>query len=487
MRWLYNRLNRSQYGIEFIIDDIHDVDAFRRLNTTGTEFDRDLGEIQRLYLDAIEAWRKNPLAKRIVEIYIDHVVGDGITISSPLEKFDKFIQEFWYDRRNRMPQRLASMVNEWSLSGDLFPVLFFNPDNGLSYIRFVVKPRIVGIETAENDWEQELFFSEQRVLQVTGSSGVQAGGEVIKWMGFDNPDALKPLSGSTAGRVELPPIMGHYAVNRLLGTLLGEGDLVTVLTWMLRYSRMLEDRVRLNAAVRTFLWFVTVPSKSIAPTKSKYKKPPDAGSIIVKDKDEVWEAVSPNLHANDARHDMEALRRMIYAGTFPPHWFGEKGSILAETQSMQAQAHKLLSRRQGDFVFMLEDILFTSYNRARLTRQDLPALPSTNYAELFTAQVPDLNTDDNKELAGAGQDIANAYKELVLSTEGQSRTLLTKTLEMFFKFLGEPQQDDVVQKMVDEMITSMANDNNEDAGTTEEMNKKVRSNGHVEKDKNTAL
>jgi hypothetical protein len=35
--------------------------------------------------------------------------------------------------------------------------------------------------------------------------------------------------------------MLHYAVNRPLGALLGEGDLATLIPWLLRYSRMLED------------------------------------------------------------------------------------------------------------------------------------------------------------------------------------------------------------------------------------------------------
>ena len=494
--WLYNRLNRSQYSIKFVIDDKHDVDAFTRLNFVGTEYDRDYAEVQKLYLDAIEAWRKNPIAKRIVEIFIDHVVGAGITLSSPLTELDKFIQSFWYDRRNRMPQRLESMVSEWSISGDLFPVLFFNPANGMSYIRFVVKPRITQIQTAPNDWELELFYVEERSLDRVNNV------DPIVWMGFEHPQANTPMrvmpmvgeDGSviiptdpppelivpdSEDSLTLPPIMGHYSVNRLMGALLGEGDLVSVLTWLLRYSRMLEDRVRLNAAVRTFLWFVTVPSKSVASTLSKYKKPPSAGSVIVKDEDEQWEVQAPSLHANDARHDLEALRRMIYAGTFPPHWFGEKGSSLAEAKAMQAQPQRLLTRRQGDFVYMCQDIIYTAYNRARLVDDSLPELPSTNYQELFTAQVPDIATDDNKDLAKSGWDLAQAYSEYALSTEGQSRTLLNKSLSAFFKFIGEPQSDDVIIKMVDEMFIGAENAGKESQMKTKTVQQKVRSNGHV--------
>ena len=45
----------------------------------GGPNDRDAQEIQQLYTDALEAWRKNPMAKRIIDCTIDYVLGDGVT------------------------------------------------------------------------------------------------------------------------------------------------------------------------------------------------------------------------------------------------------------------------------------------------------------------------------------------------------------------------------------------------------------------------
>ncbi|MGD9316312.1 MAG: hypothetical protein PVG56_05735, partial [Anaerolineae bacterium] len=45
---------------------------------TGGPNDRDHGEIQKQYTDALEAWRKNPIAKRIVDCITDYVLGDGM-------------------------------------------------------------------------------------------------------------------------------------------------------------------------------------------------------------------------------------------------------------------------------------------------------------------------------------------------------------------------------------------------------------------------
>lgn len=49
--------------------------------------ERDFSEVQELYEDVIEAWRKNPMAKRAIDITTDYVIGDGITISSSFSLF----------------------------------------------------------------------------------------------------------------------------------------------------------------------------------------------------------------------------------------------------------------------------------------------------------------------------------------------------------------------------------------------------------------
>ena len=69
-----------------------------------------------------------------------------------------------------------------------------------------------------------------------------------------------------------------------------------ILPWLQRYSRWLEDRVRLNAAVRAFLWIVKVAKTDIATRQAELRTPPESGSVQVIDKDsEDWEAVAPTL------------------------------------------------------------------------------------------------------------------------------------------------------------------------------------------------
>jgi len=390
-------------------------------------------QIQEIYADALEAWRKNPIAWRIISITTDYVVGDNIRVSSPNRNLNRFIYEFWNHPQNRMDLRLPGMCDELSRAGDLFILLFLNPQDGMSYIRFVTKDRITKIETAPNDWEKELVYHER--LELTT--------ETRKWYSPDHPDAASA-----------PAVMLHYAVNRPVGALLGESDLVTMLPWLQRYSRMLEDRVRLHWAIRSFLWFITVPANAVAAKKEQYRTPPEAGSIIVKDESETWEVQAPTLHAADAANDMQAVRQMVDAGSgYPPHWRGESGDAnLATAQAMQGPTERHLLRRQQYFTFMLQDLLFQAYgrsNQAGFTRN----LVTADYDKLYHMILPEVSRWDNESLARAAREISSAMasaNSLVGAAAGGSRTLSRWALKLLSRFAGEPLTDDLIEQILTE-------------------------------------
>ncbi len=420
---------------------------------SGRPHERSWAEIQELYTDTIEAWRKNPLAKRAIDVTADYVIGDGIAISSRFAPLQGYVEGFWHHRKNMIDNRLEAMCNELTVAGDLFPVLFTNRFDGMSYMRFVTKDRIAQISTASNDWETELWYRE-----LPRGFGADDEAEGVLWPGAAN-----------AAAAESDRVMLHYAVNRPLGALLGEGDLATMIPWLLRYSRMLEDRVRLHAAVRSFLWFVRVPSHLVDAKRAEYATAPEAGSVVVHDDGEMWDVQSPNLQGSDAAHDLEAARRMIYAGSgYPPHWFGEKGSNRAEALSMQRPAERHLLRRQRYFVYLLQDVLYQGYERARQAMDDgasfdfhapraagFPALPSQKYADLFAPAVPDVSRDDNLELADAAERLTRVWRGLALESEPKSRTLTTALLTQLFRFMGEPQEASLIGKMVDEIFRAV--------------------------------
>ncbi len=401
-------------------------------------YERTQAEVQELYLDALTAWRKNPLAKRIVDITNDYVIGDRITLSSPYSWLQTFIDDFWYHPKNNMPIRIESMCEELTRAGNYLPIFSTNPHDGMSYIRSATVDQVRAINNLSNDWET-----------ITNIQIAQYGEDGL------NLELITYPTAAATNRTPTDPIIALFPINKPDATHLGEGDLTTVIPWLMRYSRMLEDRVRLNWAIRMFLWFVKVPSSQVAAKKEQYQAIPEAGSVVVHDDAEEWKVQAPSLHANDASHDLAATRRMVYSGTgYPPHWFAEQGSNLAEAKASGAPAERHLRRRQLYVNYILSQIVMTSYERKVAVRGGRK-LPHHNYNKLFTFNTTDLSREDNATLADAAFKLSQAYKNLVLETAPQSTTLTSELLRLFFHFAGEPKTSAEIQRITDEMFTNL--------------------------------
>ena len=426
-RWLVRRLDPAALAsVTVQVDDSPGWHAFQ-----GGPNDRDAAQIQELYADALEAWRKNPMAKRIVDTITDYCLGDGLapTAGGPI---GRFIQRWWDHPKNELTLRLPELSDELTRAGDIFLTLHRNPEDGLSYVRPIPKDRIVRIETAANDWETEIAYYE-----------TQESSEPRRWLSPSHPAAA-----------DADAVMVHYAVNRVVGALMGESDLATMIPWLLRYSRMLEDRLRLHWAARAFLWMVTVPTNMVESKREQYRTPPDSGTIIVKDQSEEWTAINPELKGFDAQFDLRSVRQMIDAGSgLPPHWRGEPYNVsLATSRSMDRAAARHLRRRQLYLRYVAVDLAHTAYTRAwELGKQR--ARPNR---AAITAETTDIDRQDNQELAVAARDISLALANMTRQMPGRSTTLQRLVLRLVLRFAGEPLDDPEIDAIFDELAANPA-------------------------------
>ena len=394
---------------------------------SGTQFDLTWAEFYKRHLDTLEAWRKSPLGRRIVSLTTDFVVGDGITLSSPYKALDGFIRRFWAHPKNNMAQRIEAMCDELTRAGELFVVLNRNPADGMSYIRLVPASEIDIVEWAPGDYETETQYH-QRTDEPEGRW----------WKAPNHPDAAKS-----------DQIMLHYAINRPVGCVRGEGDLAPILTWLMRYSQWLEDRARLNWAARVFIWLVTVPANKVKAKRAQYQRPPEPGSVVVKDDAETWEFVSPSIQARDASADGRAMRYMIGAGAgVPLHMLGEgEATNYATAQAQSAVTLRHYRRRQLFFVWMLSDIVVHAWELYRRTGRGRAVT-----VEDIRATTAEIQREDNKQLAAAGRDIvqmlAGLRAELRAAGRGDSEALDRKMIELAFRFAGEVLTEDEITRLL---------------------------------------
>jgi len=397
------------------------------LRPSGTELDTPWGELFDQLTDAREAWRTNPLARRMIGLITAYTVGNGITVTSTYAPLNAFIRAFWL--HNRLDLRLDEWSDELARSGELFPVLFTNPIDGMSTLRAVPASLIQSVRFDPNDYEKELSY--EQTPAVGGSY------DPIIWHGPAGPDPDDPHT----------PLMLHYAVNRPTGAVRGESDLAPILPWLRRYARWLEDRVRLNAATRAFLWIVHAPARLRSTLEERYRTPPEPGSIIIAESGaETWEAVTPTLHAIDAEKDGRAIRWMIAAGgpgtALLDLGEGEDSSMATGTVQAE-QRRRFLRRRQTYLTHLLTDLILHAWQR----RLDVTGGKRGNLrvvtADDLTLTVPDISPADNVALASAASSLAAAVASIA-NTVGQGEAFRRVALRMFAKFAGEQLTDEEI-------------------------------------------
>lgn len=365
--------------------------------------DKNWGELQEDLSDSLEAWRTNPLARRIVSLTCDYVVGDGITVTSEIEDVQEFIRKFWSHPMNHIDQRLYAWCDELTRSGELFIVVSRNPADGMSYLRNIPASAIDRIESDPDDLECETQYHEL-------VDGTLEG----RWW------PAMTVAGVGSGQFVL-----HYAINRPVGAVRGEGDLVPILPWLRRYREWLEDRVRVNRLRNSFLWQVKLSNSTpgdVSRKQSQYKHAPSPGSIIVSDENEEWQALSAQLQSSDAESDGKALRLMVAAGAgIPLHFLSEGESATRATAAeMGGPTFRHYKHRQLSFSEMLMDLVVVCVENSGMS---LPA-------DLALACVlPDLTRADNLQLAQALNEIVAAIEKMLdreLIDEDRAKTLVTK-------------------------------------------------------------
>jgi len=355
--------------------------------------------------DALEAYRANPLAFRIVELMTDYVLGKGVTVAAREPVVNAFVQRFWQHPLNRMDARLHQLCTELSLAGEVFLTFHTNPYDGMTYVRAVPASLIDEIETNPDDIEDERRYHER------GPGGAGLG----RW--WDKTQ------------------MRHYAVNRVVGAKRGQGDLVPILPWLRRYKDWLTDRVIINKYKGAYLWDVTLEGATAATVRAKRSElssPPAPGSIIVHNEAETWQAIQPQINAEAVEADGKALRLIIGAGAgVPLHFLAEGESATRATAlEMGEPTRRHYEKRQIYTGYMINDILGEVLRRA----VEAGALPQGSDLTLQPVHFPDLSATDNLALAQA---VKAAVEALVVAVD--EGWLDRETARAWlFRFAGEP-------------------------------------------------
>jgi hypothetical protein len=377
-------------------------------------FDYDREETLRL---ALEAWRVNPLARRIVELTTQYVVGSGMRLRVDHGHTHKFVDEFWQHRLNQLSMRIYEFSDELTRAGELFLVVSTDAA-GMSYLRAVPAIDILEVTCAENDLKQEISYTQKPMAP---------GEDPRVWQAYDETQEMQGEDGS------FPAVMVHYAINRPVGTVRGESDLAPLLRWLSRYANWLEDRARLNRYRNSFLFVVKgkwqTEAERLARQNQLTLNPPTPGSILVTDDTETWEIMSPKLESQDANEDGLALKKMIAAGSgLPLHFLAEpEGSNRSTAESAGGPTYRHFEQRQEFFTWLIQDLARIVIRRRAMVDGRIKADAGIQVTGA------DLSARDNAALSVAMSTAGNALAML------RDRAVIddAELLRMVYRFAGE--------------------------------------------------
>ena len=430
-RWIEPEVKRQTDLAVRALDDSRDY-LYTRSSYPRDRHGYDRDEV---LADALEAWRVNPLARRIVTMMTQYVVGGGIGLQCSHDRTNNFLHDWWQHRLNNMAIRGYARCDELSRAGELFLVAATD-QAGMTYLRAIPAADILAIETADNDLEQEITIiekpspaldksrSKHYTSQTRNEQGLMEG---RRWPVYD------PQSDAPGENGAFETVMLHYAVNRPVGAKFGESDLAPVLRWLTRYASWLEDRARLNRYRNTFIFWVRARFASQAEKLERQaelnRNPPNPGSILVTDESEEWKCLAPNLASFEAAEDGLALKKMVAVGAgYPMHFLAEPESATRTTaESAGGPTFRHLQQRQEFFLWLIRDLARMAVRRRKFYDR------LVNVNEEIEVKGTDISARDNAALAAAASTIVGSFAAL------RDRGLIDdqEFMRMAYRFAGE--------------------------------------------------
>jgi hypothetical protein len=127
---LQNFLARLPFISRTIQREVRATLAYKAETESTITQGRRLGQLERertpydrktIILETLKAWRDNPIARRLVEITTEYILGaEGFKIECEHEHTAKFMDEFWHHFINQMDEQINEWADESTRSGTLF-------------------------------------------------------------------------------------------------------------------------------------------------------------------------------------------------------------------------------------------------------------------------------------------------------------------------------------------------------------------------------
>lgn len=323
-----------------------DTRGYNELGGRGTN--RDLST-QR-HIDMLDIcyrlFMTNPLARRMINIQVDFIIGSGITPVLDPEKgeeeayLSEVIMGFWNDFDNNWPIKQEMKCRELILYGEQCYQPFVNEANGRVKLGYIDPAMIMSVDMHPDNPERP----GELMLRTVDRKRM-----AVMW---EDPKT-ELLDGDVF----------FFRENCVSNANRGYSDLLFAIDWLSALDESLYDVLDNLTYSNMFMFDVTVKGVQGEELDEKAKeieeRKPRAGGTRVHNEDEEWDILTPKITTMENLEALKLVRNMILGGGgFPEHWFGAGGDVNRAVGSvMGIPTYRSLERKQRHFLWLVSTLL----------------------------------------------------------------------------------------------------------------------------------
>lgn len=418
---------------------VRESDAARWVKIGGAlRYNRDMhaGELYDTIDRAFRAWRLNPFVKRITEMWVNYVVGEGLTFAATDERVQAALDDFL--RRNKVPQRMKKRAREAFLFGELSGILTVNVATGSAKLAFVDPLQVNKIEFDPLDGDNPV------ALLVHGADGApvrlpivhlddtgSAAQTIPELYGAQRPAGFTtPLAtcGRRVGRAV------YLAFNSIVGATRGTSDLLTILDWCAGTEDLLwEVRNRTENQNRLF---GVIEIKNATPAQLRKYRDKDSPEYIPPPGSEsdqwsyaneniAFKFIHPEIGASDIAEAVRMFKSMIEIGGGPPEHYMGQAKEMTYASALDASNPFLQQMRSGqqEFAGFWTDVADYVIDQKRIFTGELDGV--TDFS--VTVIAPEIAARDERyrsEIAKGFTDVIAAWRVNAWINDAQAIDLM---------------------------------------------------------------
>lgn len=372
----------------------------------------------------------NSMAKRVLELMRDLVVGEGVELSGRDERTADPLKSIW--RAIMGGSEIGDLYYAASLNGELILPVTRNSISGAPRIGFIDPLSVLKVEFDPVDVRQAVAVYLKR--QGSDLSDGQRL-EVIR----EDPETGKLIDGDVF----------FWRINSLPNSGRGRPDLLTLADYIDLYDQMLYGNAESQRALSSFVWDYEIDTTDEAVIERKVRElgKPKSGQVFGHNKKEKLEAITPDIKAPDRSESVKMLATHVAGGMgYPLTWLGYPDSTRATLEGQNDVAMKTPKRRQNQFKRFLE----------LMVRYGIEGMVAANPAYYrgrdlgFSIEMPEIATKDVSRAGGVLSGVIQGL-DAAMANETISRRAAVVITMAIVRHLGvEMSVDDVMAQIEDE-------------------------------------